>query len=87
MSTVINPHLTFTAEKLPSDREVRRLNRQYEKRQRYVKKYGAGSMRSLRNVFRREKREDPSLTFKSWLRSLGNVPGTLSPKAARIRGN
>jgi len=82
---VLNPHLD-PEDLSRSTAEVRRLDRQYQKRQRYQAKYGRGSMRSLRRAFRAEKREDETLTFRAWLRSIDSAQGgTFSPKAAKIR--
>lgn len=79
-----NPHLNADLDPdcPPLPREVARLDRQYRRRQRYAKKYGRGSMRSLRGAFRRSREEGE--TFRAWLRSLDNVE-TPSPKVAKIR--
>lgn len=83
--TVINPHLE-AEDPSRSQREEKRLNTQYQKRQRYNAKYGVGSMRSLRSYFRsRIHREQPELSFRKWLRSVDKWDGAFSPKAASIR--
>jgi hypothetical protein len=83
---MLNPHIENDPDKpVHSKEEIRRLDRQYSRRQRYLKKYGGGGMRRLRREFRKERREGNPMSFREWLRAVDVSGLKLSPKAAQIK--